>query len=288
MACAADHRQVLADLDHARVAAASVGAHTLDQPRPPLVAGAEAVNQTGAACRQRGVAARRGKRVAIVLHVGFDRFRRKLARDRDVVAQHRPQSVEQVARGLAVLLRHVVAGEGLGEGLVFADAKHMHLHAQRVERLLEVGAVARQAVQQHEAVRRQMQFVRHRGEVVLPLGEALAAREHRLAGGLEVNNRLTQFGELGEAASHQLVGLDDQGLDARIVLRHPDRLEQVAERSLPRRRAAGRQQIERPLEHRLFDKAAGRAQQQRRSSGMSGAGRKKKATSMPTLKISMA
>jgi len=141
----------------------------------------------------------------------------------------------------------------------------MHLDAELVERVLEVGAVARQAAQQHEAVGRQVHLVGHRGEVVLRLGEALAAREHRLARGLEVGDRGAQFGELGQAAADQLVGLDHQRGDALVVARAAHRLGQVGQADLPGRRAARAQQRERRLELGLLDDRAHRPQHQRRA-----------------------
>ena len=192
-----------------------------------------------------------------------DRRGGELAAGGDVVAHEAPQPVEEVAGGLAVLVGHVAAGEGLGEGLVFADAEHVHLDAELVERVLEVGAVARQAAQQHEAVGRQVELVGHRGEVVLRLGEALAARQHRLARGLEVGDRGAQLGELGEAAADELVGLDHQRGDARVVARRAHRLDQVGEAHLSRRRPPGAQQRQRRLELGLLDDRAHRPQHQR-------------------------
>jgi hypothetical protein len=123
----------------------------------------------------------------------------------------RPQAVEKIAGCAAVLVGHVTAGEGLGEGLVLAHAEHMDLDPKCIERTAKIGRIARQATQQHEAVGRKLHLVGNRGQIVLALGEALAAREHRAPGGLEVGNGCAQFGQLGQAGRLEIVGLEHQG-----------------------------------------------------------------------------
>ena len=258
-------REVRADLDHAHILTRGIHSEQRDQARAPLVAGAELIHQAAVARCQGRIATGCGKHITIVLYEIIDRFGAQLARAGNIVAQQGPQAIEQIERGRAVLVRHLAAGKGLGEGLVFADTENVHLHPKRIECVLEIGVVARQAEQQHEAVGRQMQLVGDARKIVLSLGKALATRQHLLARGFEVEDGGAQLAELGHASRHQIVGFDDQRGDAFIVLGAAHGFEQIGERGLTNRPASGRQQFQRALEHRLFDQAASRAQQQGRA-----------------------
>ena len=149
---AGDHRQIVVYVDAARLFAIRGLAHGLDQARTPFVASAEAVDQARIERGLRSVPPGSCESAADVIDVCIDCLSRELAARGNVVAHDAPQAAEQVARGLAVFVGHVVAGKRLGEGLVFADAEDVHLHAEPVERIAEIGSVACQAAQQDEAV----------------------------------------------------------------------------------------------------------------------------------------
>ena len=176
-----------------------------------------------------------------------------------------PQSIEQLAGRLTVFIRHIGAGKRFAEGFVFARAEQVHLDTELVERPPEIGGEARQPFQAHGAIGRKMYLIGHRGEVIRSLSEMLAARQHRFARSLEIDDGGAQFVIFGKPGSLEVVGFQHEHLDARIVARGAHGFEQAGQHRFFL--ALVGQQIPGRIDIALFDQIADGPHEQRRATG---------------------
>src|SRR5690606_15341493 len=129
------------------------------------------------------------------------------------------------------------------------------------------------AVDEHEAHRVHQDLVRLRREVVLIAVEPVSDREDALTALLERRDLLSELLELAQARAAQTIGLKDERLDAVVVLRGANRVDQVLEQRFPHLRALHFR--ERPLEwiaRQLIDEHALRGDHQRRGVRHAGTG----------------
>ena len=131
-----------------------------------------------------------------------NRARLELAHFLDRCGVTAPQLTIQIALGLDRSLRRAVGKIGLGKAFVGADADHIGRHAEPVERILVVIAIAAEAFDHHATHRVQIDLVGLCGEEIAALAVVVAIGEQRLATGLETGqpgSHLMQAGQTGAA-----------------------------------------------------------------------------------------
>ena len=106
--------------------------------------------------------------------------------------------------------------------------EHVDVDRQLVDQALEERAVVTEAVDEHEALRIEIDLVGLRGDVVLRLVEAFAVREHLLAAGAEVADRSGDLLQLGDAAARHVTEIEHQRFDALVGLRGLDGIDEIA------------------------------------------------------------
>jgi len=93
----------------------------------------------------------------------------------------------------AILRRHIVARENFNGALVRADTEHVDVHREFVDGVFVEHAIAVVAIDQHEAHRVYIDFIRLRSDVVLLLQKLRAVGDNLLAGGAEFADGSRQF-----------------------------------------------------------------------------------------------
>ncbi len=176
--------------------------------------------------------ARRGHGLRERTDVLRQRIRRQLARAGHGLLVAVPQRVEVTAALLAILGRHAGARIGLDGALEGTDAEHVDVHAELVERVLQIGAVAVVALQQHESHRIEVDLIGLSGEVVALLGELRAVGDHLLAGGAELAQRVRQLLERDLGRAVEFLQVQRQHLDTSVARRRVDRVRQIPQQRL--------------------------------------------------------
>ncbi len=130
--------------------------------------------------------------------------RRQLPPAPDVGEEAPPQVVQQPLGLLAVLRAHVPAGEGLDKGLVLAHPGHLEAHAVFFRGPREKHRFGRQSGHEDHAVGIQRDFVRGRGDEVIPGGGKLEVGLHRLVLPLEFEEGVADLPHGAEARTEAL------------------------------------------------------------------------------------
>ena len=179
-----------------------------------------------------GIAVQAGHALGETGDVAINGFRRQLAGLR---GQH-PVAAPEVAQPVSVrglgLVRHVVAQEGLHRRLVFADAEHVDLDAELVQRLLEIELPARQAFDRHQAKRIDADVARLRGDQVVALLVVGSVGVDRLARCLEAGDGGAELLQLGQAGTGKAVLADHREADAVVGRGAFQRLDEIAQQRL--------------------------------------------------------
>src|SRR5881275_1586826 len=160
------------------------------------------------------------------------RIGRQLARVGHGLLVAAPERVEIAAALLAVLGRHAGTRIGLDGALEGTDAEHVDVHAELVERVLQVRAVAVVAVEQHEAHRIEVDLVGLGGEVVALLGELRAVGDHFLAAGAEFAQCAGQLFERDLGRACEFLQIQRHGRNTPVARRRVDRVGQIPQQCL--------------------------------------------------------
>ncbi len=165
------------------------------------------------------------RRVDERAHV-LDRLAPRLCDLRDVAVKN---LVEERVERVALALRHVLAREGLGRGLVLGDLVRVPVDAELVEGALEVHRLGRQPVDEEVADGGQVDALGRGRDVVLLVGAELHVGIDGLARLAEVGHRVAYLVGLGPArAEHPDV--EEHRADPLVGLRLPQLQQEVRER----------------------------------------------------------
>ena len=245
-----------------------VAAHQLDHALLDLRAGPQVCDQAGTLGNACSIAARLSNRRSVTVGVGIEDLRIQVTRRADAGSVSKPQGLQIHAAFLTVFGRHIAAYQRLIGALEFSSAYQMHIDRQLVDGLFEKHAVAVVPRQQHEPERIEVHLIGLGGEIVLRLQEVTALRDHFLAAVAKLGNRRRQFFQLGLTSAAQIVGLDEQGLDARIAGRIANRGGEIPQQGL--RCALSLRLVDGALQWRtrqLLDNVPRRANHQRATLG---------------------
>ena len=221
------------------------------------VAALERGHEPGVERHFREIAAGRGQGRHRVIGVRLHFFRFEAAGRGHVVLVRAPEGAEPDQAFLAFGRRHVVAAEHLDRRLVLADAEHVPVDRELVDRVLDEHAVAGEAVDVGDAVRIEVDLVGAGREVVLALVVEVAVGDDRLAALAEGLDCVGHVPELGEAGPAHAAEIEVQRADALVVLAGLDRVDQVAQQCFARQlaQALGQRALERVTAQLLDDRS---------------------------------
>ena len=199
------------------------------------------------------------------MDVRVDRPLRQVARRLDAAHVPLPERRHPAHGLLAVLGRHALARERLGERLVRADLEDLDRDAEAFERLVEIQPVGREALDRDLAGGVDVRLVGLRHQEVLLLRRVAGVGVDLLAGLAELLQRVGDRAQLGVAAATEALRVEHDQSDAVVVARLVDGLDDVADQRLGF--VVAGHQPQRALERaaaELLDQAPLEAQHERR------------------------
>ncbi len=193
-----------------------------------------------------------------VVGVLLQRRRGQSARRRHVGLVGDPQRVEEDLARLLVLRRHVVTRDGSTNDLYSPTVRTLYVDEELVERRLVVRQEPAVTVDEDESHRVHVDVVGLRGEVVLIARETVADGDDGLAALLEADDLRGYLLELAQTRTRHSVEIENDGLDALVVARSTQRVDDVADERLLQRRLPELERARAEASRRTADRRAHR------------------------------
>jgi len=190
-------------------------------------AGGELIHQPGLKGQTAQIALQWHQILVQGVHIVVNRALVEFAGGFHFAGVERPQFIEPGGGVLTGFSGHIVASEGFHGALEITGAEHIDIDLELVGGGLEVRAEIAKPGDHHPAHGIEMNLIGITGQVVLILGVVVAHGDHRLAAAFEAFKGLAHFLKLAEAATIEIVELQQQGGDALVAAGRIDGVDQI-------------------------------------------------------------